>query len=161
MSNNHIELNYKKWYNFSKIITNNKESQDLLHDLIIRFKDVPDIKATDNYVFISLRNLFLERIRVNKIDSDVDVSNFEDNSLEDLELTQMIIEDIIKQKKLDCISETVSKLNHFEKKLYQLHFIFGISQRKIAREIGVNHLTINLRINKIKEKIKNNYEFKN
>lgn len=157
MSNSHIELNYKKWYNFSKIITNNKESQDLLHDLIIRFKDVPDIKATDNYVFISLRNLFLERIRVNKIDSNVDVSNFEDNSLEDLELTQMMIEDIIKQKKLDCISETVLKLNHFEKKLYQLHFIFGISQRKIAREIGVNHLTINLRINKIKEKIKNNY----
>ena len=79
---------------------------------------------------------------------------FEDNSLEDLELTQMMIEDIIKQKKLDCISETVSKLNHFEKKVISTTFYIWYLYKKNSKERLGKSLTINLRINKIKEKIK-------
>lgn len=158
MTNKHIESNYKKWLNFSKIITSNKEYEDLLHDLIIRLKDVPDIKATDNYIFITLRNMFLTRIKKNKIDYDIDIINYEDNVLDEVEILNMIADDKIKQDKLDSIASVVSKLSHFEKKLYQLHIIFGISQRRIAREIGVTHIVINQRINKIKEKIKLDYE---
>lgn len=164
MSNNFIDKNYKKWLNFSKIITNNKESEDLLHNLIIVFmeKDLPDEKMSDNYVFVSLRNSFLTRVtskKNNMIDTNLDIS-FELESVintNEWDIQQMIIDDDTTQKKLDCITNTILNLNQFERKLYQLHFIHGLSQRKIAREIGVSHLTINQRINKIKEKIKNNY----
>jgi RNA polymerase sigma factor (sigma-70 family) len=164
VSNNFIDKNYKKWLNFSKIITNNKESEDLLHNLIIVFmeKDLPDEKMSDNYVFVSLRNSFLTRVtskKNNMIDTNLDIS-FELESVintNEWDIQQMIIDDDTTQKKLDCITNTILNLNQFERKLYQLHFIHGLSQRKIAREIGVSHLTINQRINKIKEKIKNNY----
>ena len=164
MSNNFIDKNYKKWLNFSKIITNNKESEDLLHNLIIVFmeKDLPDEKMSDNYVFISLRNSFLTRVtskKNNMIDTNLDIS-FELESVintNEWDIEQMIIDDDTTQEKLDCITNTILNLNQFERKLYQLHFIYGLSQRKIAREISVSHLTINQRINKIKEKIKNNY----
>lgn len=164
MSNNFIDKNYKKWLNFSRIITNNKESEDLLHNLIIVFmeKDLPDEKMSDNYVFISLRNSFLTRVtskKNNMIDTNLDIS-FELESVintNEWDIEQMIIDDDTTQEKLDCITNTILNLNQFERKLYQLHFIYGLSQRKIAREISVSHLTINQRINKIKQKIKDNY----
>ena len=49
-------------------------------------------------------------------------------------------------------------LQSYEKKLYYLHFIVGKSQREIARNIGVSIRVVNWRINKIKDKIKINYE---
>jgi len=160
-----IDKNYKKWLNYAKIITSNKEAEDLLHDMIIVFiqKELPDEKMSDNYVFISLRNSFLTRTtskKNNMIDTNLDIS-FELESVintNELDIQKMIIDDNTTQKKLDCITNTILNLNQFERKLYQLHFIHGLSQRKIAREIGVSHLTINQRINKIKQKIKDNYD---
>jgi len=159
-----IDKNYKKWLNYAKIITNNKEAEDLLHDMIIVFieKDLPDEKMSDNYVFISLRNSFITRVTSknnNMIDTNLDIS-FELESVintNEWDIQQMIIDDDTTQKKLDCITNTILNLNQFERKLYQLHYIYGLSQRKIARSIGVSHLTINTRINKIKQKIKDNY----
>jgi RNA polymerase sigma factor (sigma-70 family) len=159
-----IDKNYKKWLNYAKIITSNKEAEDLLHDMIIVFiqKELPDEKMSDNYVFISLRNSFLTRTtskKNNMIDTNLDVSIELESVINtnELDIQKMIIDDNTTQKKLDCITNTILNLNQFERKLYQLHFIHGLSQRKIAREIGVSHLTINQRINKIKQKIKDNY----
>lgn len=163
--NEYIDKNYKKWLNYSKIITSNKESDDLLHSLIIKIieREIPLDKINDNYIFISLKNSFLTRTtskKNNMIDSNLDVSIQLENvvNTNELDIEKMIQEDIIKQKKLDCITNTILKLNQFERKLYQLHYIYGLSQRRIAKEIGCSHLTINQRINKIKQKIKNNYE---
>jgi RNA polymerase sigma factor (sigma-70 family) len=163
--NHIIDKNYKKWHNYAKIITNNNNPSDLLHDTIIYFidKDMPNNKLSDNFVFISLRNRHLNNIKKSKIEI-VDNNNSDFN--EDL-ITQFIGDtldyELVKnnddmiQSKLDCITTTVLSLNQFERKLYQLHFIYGLSQRNIAREIGVNHLTINQRINRIKQKIRDNY----
>jgi RNA polymerase sigma factor (sigma-70 family) len=161
-----IDKNYKKWLNYAKIITNNKEAEDLLHDMIIVFieKDLPDEKMSDNYVFISLRNSFITRVTSknnNMIDTNLDISFELESNINritgELDIEEMIQEDITKQSKLDSITNTILNLNQFERKLYQLHYIYGLSQRKIARSIGVSHLTINTRINKIKQKIKDNY----
>lgn len=159
-----IELNYKKWLNFSKIITNNKEAEDLLHNLIIILieKNVCQTKINDNYIFISLRNLFLTRTTSKKnkmIDSNLDISVELESvvNTNEWDIEEFIKNDNETQKKIDCITNTILNLNQFERKLYQLHFIYGLSQRKIAREIDVSHLTINQRINKIKQKIRDSY----
>lgn len=158
---NITDKDYKKWLNYSKIITNNKEADDLLHDLIIRFiryKTDPNI-ITDNYVFISLKYLYLTKTKKNK----KNILEYSNDLLSNVESDEIDIHSFIndnndKQSKLDCISKTVLSLNDFERKLYQLHFIYGLSQRKIAREISVSHMVINERINRIKQKIKDSYE---
>lgn len=162
-----IDKNYNKWLKFSKIITNNKSADDLLQDfvLIILEKKIPNEKLTDNYVFVSLKNMFLTRIKKKKIeieelDQEKENSVLIENYLSVELKEELISDDSIMQNKIDVITETVLSLNQFERKLYQLHFIYGLSQRKIAREIGVSHLTINQRINKIKQKIKDNYDRK-
>jgi RNA polymerase sigma factor (sigma-70 family) len=79
----------------------------------------------------------------------------------DIEDIEMIIENNLKdQNKLDIISKTILKLPSYDMKLYQLHFIWGLSQREIAKRIGVSHMTINMRVNKIKNMIQDNYKNK-
>jgi RNA polymerase sigma factor (sigma-70 family) len=158
---NIIDKNYKKWLNFSKIITSNKESEDLLHDVLInllqKYPDLDELKWNDNFVFISLRNAFLTRVSKNKIDFDVEVIDLDSRDLI-IDLESIKLDDIQFEKKMITIQNTVLSLNHFEQKLYELHFLKGFSQRRIAREVGVSHLTINSRVNKIKQKIKENYD---
>ena len=77
-------------------------------------------------------------------------------SPDDLEI--LIEKNIQDQEKIDIITSTILALPGYDMKLYQLHFIWGLSQREIAKKIGISHMTINMRVNKIKEKIKENYE---
>lgn len=171
------DKDYKRWLNMSFIICNNKEiGNDILQELLLNMLEknitTPD-KVNDSYIFMSIKNRYLNYLRNNKkkiqddnyFYFDMDCEEKELDKIERLEdLTspqdlELLIEKNIKdQRKLDIITETVLGLETYEKKLYQLHFIWGYSQRDIAKRIGVSHMTINMRINKIKEKIKQNYE---
>lgn len=162
---------YKRWSNMSKIICNDKEiAEDILQDLLINIleKNMSNsIIILDNYIFMSLKNRFTNYIRSQKnkqkdekyIDLELGDGTelLEDlTSPEDLEL--LIEKNIEDQHKIDIITTTILKLPTYDMKLYQLHFIWGLSQREIAKKIGISHMTINMRVNKIKEKIKESYE---
>lgn len=164
---------YKRWSNMSKIICNDKEiAEDILQDLLINIleKNMSNsIIILDNYIFMSLKNRFTNYIRSQKnkqkdekyIDLELGDGTelLEDlTSPEDLEL--LIEKNIEDQHKIDIITTTILKLPTYDMKLYQLHFIWGLSQREIAKKIGISHMTINMRVNKIKEKIKESYEKK-
>jgi len=155
----------------SKVICNDKEiAEDILQDLLINIleKNMSDkIIILDNYIFMSLKNRFTNFIRSQKNKkkdekyTDLELNDgtelLEDFSTpEDLEL--LIEQNIEDQHKIDIITMTVLKLPSYDMKLYQLHFIWNMSQREIAKRIGISHMTINMRINKIKAKIKENYE---
>lgn len=153
----------------SKVICNNREIaeeilQELLLNMIENNRTNPD-KLNDSYIFMSLKNRFLNYIRDNA-NRKMDYVNSEDINLtelledttqpEDLEiLLQKSLED---QEKINIITEAILELESYDKKLYQLHFIWGLSQREIAKKIGISHMTINMRVNKIKDKIKSRYE---
>lgn len=109
-----------------------------------------------------LRNTYFDykkknnKIVIENISNINELENIDDYSLESLE--DINDDDDKKQLKLNIISETIMTLQSYEKKLYYLHFIVGKSQREIARNIGVSIRVVNWRINKIKDKIKINYE---
>lgn len=71
------------------------------------------------------------------IDSNLDISVELESvvNTNEWDIEEFIKNDNETQKKIDCITNTILNLNQFERKLYQLHFIYGLSQRKIAREI--------------------------
>ena len=170
------DKDYKRWLNMSYIICNNKEiGNDILQELLLNMieKNITDDRVNDSYIFMSMKNRYMNYLRNNKKKiQDDNYFNYDNNTeeteldkierLEDLsspEDLEILIEKNIKdQRKLDIITETILTLETYEKKLYQLHFIWGYSQRDIAKRIGVSHMTINMRINKIKDKIKTNYE---
>jgi len=158
---------YNKWITYSKVIisqTNFKcdidyYSTELLHDLILRFEKLktPKENLKNNYVFISLKNLWYNKISVlNKEKDKKVITDFSDINIDDEIYDHS--KDKSNSEKLDTILSTYETLNSFDKKLYYLHFTAGLSQRKIARELGVNHNLINIKINNIKDIIKENYK---
>jgi RNA polymerase sigma factor (sigma-70 family) len=163
------EKDYKRWSNMSKIICSSKVIaeevlQELLLNMIEKNITTPD-KVNDSYIFMSLKNRFLNYIKKEK-NRKIDYVDNDDTNLTELlqdttqpeDLQELIIKNLEDQEKINVITETILQLESYDKKLYQLHFIWGLSQREIAKKIGISHMTINMRINKIKDKIKRTHE---
>lgn len=147
----------------SRVITNNKDADELLQELILKIIEnkIDEDKLNDNYIFISLKRSFINNRKKVSNKQKKEVDNLEMEDILDIEDIEMIIENNLKdQDKLDIISKTILKLPSYDMKLYQLHFIWGLSQREIAKRIGVSHMTINMRVNKIKNMIQDNYKNK-
>ena len=154
------EKDYKKWLNMSKIICGKQaDPGDILQDTLLKITrlKVDEDKLNDNYIFVSIRNCFYEFSgKKKKNDNDyVDLENISEDISEDIDLVE---KDNIIQEKLDVITNTIMSLDIHEKKLYQLHFIWGLSQREIARQAGLGRRVIQLRVDKIKQKIRDNYD---
>jgi len=154
---------YKRWLNMSRVITNNKDADELLQDLILKIivNKIDNSKINDNYIFISLKRSFMNKKRKqsNKMENEVEEFDVED-IIDILDIESIIDKNIEDQQKLDLIATTILSLPSYDMKLYQLHFIWGLSQRDIAKKIGVSHMTINMRVNKIKNMIQTNYKNK-
>ncbi len=162
------EKDYKKWSNMSKIICSNREiAEEVLQELLLNMieKNITDDRVNDSYIFMSLKNRFLNYLKKEK-NRKIDYVDNEDTNLTELledttqpeDLQELIKKNLEDQEKINVITETILQLESYDKKLYQLHFIWNLSQREIAKKIGISHMTINMRINKIKDKIKSNYE---
>jgi RNA polymerase sigma factor (sigma-70 family) len=157
---------YNKYLKYCNIITsgNNIEAQDLLHDVLLQLYNKIELKKltpeqiNDNLVFIIIRNLFLnnknkEKTREfinNKLDDEVIDYYYGDV---DLDKNELFISDRIIQDKLEVIEKIINKLPSYEKKLFYLHYIQGISQRKISRETGIGTMPIWYKLQSIKNKI--------
>ena len=163
------ERQYQEWLHFAVVVTSNKDPHDLLHDLLIKFhrNKIDDDKMTSSYVFISLKRLFIDRIRKNKIiDNEYELDKL--SEVEDEEIDHQDVYDEQK-KKLDFIKYEVLNLRPSDIKLFELRYItynedkgrFGFSQREIARKIGVSNVLIHLKDKEILNTINVAWENRN
>jgi RNA polymerase sigma factor (sigma-70 family) len=149
---------YNRWLNYANVICGNKDkARDVLQEFCLKIleKETPEDKLNDNYVFISLRNTWLSMTKINNKFS------FETppETLQDEDIDHEFIYSTIKEKH-QVIEEVLNSLQPYERQLYVLHFIYGISQREIGRETGIGIGPIFKRIKKIKTKINENYKKK-
>lgn len=160
------EKDYKKWLNMSKIICSNKEiAEEILQELLLNMIEKNNNNTYDSYIFISLKNRFLNYIKKEKnrkidyVDNEnINLTELLEDNTQPEDIQELIKKNLEDQDKLNIITETILQLESYDKKLYQLHMIWNLSQREIAKKIGISHMTINMRINKIKDKIKLNYD---
>lgn len=154
------DKDYHRWLNMSYIICGNKQiAEDILQELLLNMleKNNSHINVMDNYIFISLKNRYLNYISKSKRIEYKEIEDIEDHFTND-DINVLIDKDFDDERKIEVITKTILKLPSYDMKLYQLHFIWGLSQREIAKRIGISHMTINMRVNKIKEKIKQTWE---
>jgi RNA polymerase sigma factor (sigma-70 family) len=153
---------YKKWVQLAKVVTSGDDylAEELLSNLLesILVK-TPEKELTDDFIFISLKNRFLNHIRDEKVRKKrTDKYLIEQDNLDETDYLDIKEKELIMQTKLNNIVEIFQTLNQIEKKLYYLHYILGYTQTYIAKEIGVQYKTVNDRIGRIKIKIKKHYE---
>lgn len=149
----------KRWRTMSEVITENdtQTSDEILSRVIEKLDFNAPIKNLDGFVFISLRNCFynmkeserVERKRFKRFETKYKENNSE------LEDEYDVKSDLVRQEKLELISKCYDKVfDTFEKQLYYIYFIKGLSERDIASQSGITRYTIRLKIAEIKNKIK-------
>jgi RNA polymerase sigma factor (sigma-70 family) len=166
-----MTLTQKEWnklYIYAKIINPDEdEAKDLVQNFLLFLLEneekYPKDTVNNSWCFVTMKSIFL--LEIQKKNRNFRKNFFEDyfhinknNELTTIEeLAEIKEEDVIKQEKLNTISDTYNQLNTFDKQLYFLHFVKGMSQRKISRETEIKISQIHYRLKKIKNKIKNNY----
>lgn len=152
----HNESDWKRWLRFGKIICPDEDlMKDLLQEILIDIYKKTDIKNIDSYIFMSLRNKYANHVTKKDYrltERSLDFEHCNPDKEYDYEL------DYEKTKQMSALETVVKKLDIFDAKLYRIHFIEGKSQRCISRESGISFVMINQRINKIKTRIKLEYE---
>jgi RNA polymerase sigma factor (sigma-70 family) len=148
---------YKRYKRMAIVITSGdlEQAEDLLQDVLLKFceKETENEKLTDNYVFISLKNKFYNNNRglKNTIEYE-DYKNLE--ITEENEYEDRVMRENEQEKKLLKIKENISKLDYFEKMLFELVVIKNIKQVRIAEKTGLSTSLISDKFKKIKNKLK-------
>lgn len=165
------ESDLKKWRKLAYIITNEREdtssyyAEEILSYVLNNLKN-QKIDNLDNYVFISLKNRYLtvldqentKRKRDKVFIRDYEVLN---NEIDDFDVETLQDKDNRIQGKLEAIIETYDKiLDTFEKQLFFIYFVKGLSERDIVEKTSISRYTIRKKIKEIKDKIKNHYDTK-
>ena len=154
------QRDYIRYKRFALVITQNQieEAEDLLQDVLLKIleKEVAKEKLSDEYIFISLKNTWLNKKRKQTPFDEVETL-FEqmDTTIEDISV--LIEKEETINEKLKAIDEVYHQLPIFDKQLFYIHLLEGISQRRISKETEIGMTVINNKINNIKAKIRNTY----
>lgn len=160
---NITQQEFEEYRKCARIIANNyEEAEELLQDTMLRICELklPEEKQNKNYYFILMKNLYLNKKSKEKVRSKItnhtlefndDIYNTQEHET-NIELIKQV--DSALQDKLNTITAVYDTLPTYDKQLFSLHFIEGISQRKISRETGLGVMPIFYRVQKIRNKIK-------
>lgn len=157
------QLEYNEWKKMAKfVIVNSKfhsvnldnDADDLVHNLYIRFNkyNVNKQEINDSYVYMSLKNLHNDTIRI-KINEQNKFSTLDEN-LDREEEYYDLVEDAKRQERLYSINKALTTMCDEYKQIYYLYFIKGMSQQKIADNIGMSKTFIQNRVSDIKNIIR-------
>lgn len=159
--NSMTQKDWNKLKAYAIAIVNDEDyANDLVQDFLIKMLEngKGDLNINSGYTFKGLRLLFLEEIYIKNADfrkrfSD-EYKHFKQME-EDAEEDETIIlqKDKQTQLKIDAATQVYDQLNVFDKQLYVVHYIKGISQRQISRETGIKLGTVQYRFKLIKQKI--------
>lgn len=155
---------------YAKCIVNDEDyAKDLVQDFILKMleKGKGDIEINSGYTFKGLRLLFLEEMYIENAqfrkrfaEEYQHFKKLEEEATEIRDELDIQQEEKETQEKLNSITNIYDHLNQFDKQLYYVHYVKGISQRQISRETGIKLGVIQYRFKMIKEKIITNYNNK-
>jgi DNA-directed RNA polymerase specialized sigma24 family protein len=162
------ELNKLNLY--AKCIVNDEDyAKDLVQNFILKMleKGKGDLEINSGYTFKGLRLLFLEEMYIENAqfrkrfaEEYQHFKKIEEEETETKEESEIKKEEQETQTKLNVITNVYDQLNQFDKQLYYVHYVKGISQRQISRETGIKLGVIQYRFKMIKEKIITNFNNK-
>ena len=148
---------YYRWQKLSRIICKDHMLADeILHMTLEKIlKKEREIQTIDSFMFISLRNTFLtyinneqKKTEKHSLYIEEDIEEIEDNELDFIDVEDM----------LNTVVESVLQLTEYDQNLFILYFKYKYSCRRIASIVGASRNHINIRVNEIKKKIKEEWQ---
>lgn len=151
------ELNKLNLY-ASVIVKDEDYAKDLVQNFLLKQleKGQGDMEINSGYSFKGLKLLFLEDLYIanaefrKRFAGEYEYFKKMEDETDEEELLE---KENQTQRKLKLLNKVYNTLNSFDKKLYTIHYIKGMSQRQIARETGIKLSVIQYRFKLIKTKI--------
>ena len=160
---NITDSQYDKWMDMSRVICDNNVYKDILHDVLINFttKNIDLDGVSDSYVFISIRNHWLNYLQREKkfVRGDNDNDTHVDDG-EDIRNDQLRDDKISKMKNI--LTEVLLRnANDFDYKIINLYVYKGLSVKDISDDIKMSRSMLYRKIRYIKELVREEYNKKN
>lgn len=154
-----IAKDHKRWVAVAKSFGLNEDAEDLVQDMYLKINDwkgkydktlmFNETEINHYFVFKVLRNLYLDKAKKNK--NVVSLTNtFWEPSMSDMSIEQ--------KQKLEIIKKEINSWHPYERRIYQLVFLDGISMLWLSDHSGIKYHTIRRTVLKIKKII--NYKLK-
>jgi len=157
---------YKKLLLYAgTIVDDEDDAKDLLQEFLLVMLE-KDIEFNYVYALTTMKNMFLQKLQKdNRLFRKIFPEEYTHLNQNETITTEEDLEEIKDnddklQEKIDTIGQVYDQLNVFDKQLYYLHYVKGLSQREIARQTEINFPTINYRFVGIKQKITDYYKTK-
>ena len=139
-----LAKDHKKWLRISKSFGLTEDAEDLVQNMYLKIYDwkgkydktlmFSETEVNHYFVFLVLRNLFLDLCRTNKKEIRLE-SEFYDKKI----TRQVSLE---YKEQLTEIKKEIASWHLYDRKIYELIFIEDYNMSELARQTGINYDSI-------------------
>lgn len=111
---------------------------------VLKVKDSKNLRSPKAFLFATARNLTMDRIRHESIYRKESLT--ETNSLNVLDMEPDSFETIARDQELELLTRAVQQLPPRCRQIFTLRKVYGISQKEIARSLGISLNTVSAQL---------------
>ncbi|BDD05605.1 RNA polymerase sigma factor SigZ [Aureibacter tunicatorum] len=131
-----------------KRINNQEDAEDLTQEVFLKLSksDSDKVDSLKSWVYTIAKNTITDYYRKKKLQTEV----IEDNTFVDEYNENNVVEELG-----GCIAAYLDKLPDDYRELMKLSEIEGVPQKEIAKQLGLNYVTVRSKIQRGRKKLKN------
>lgn len=147
-----LSKNHNKWLRIAKSFGLNEEAEDLVQDMYLKVYDwkgkydktlmYNETEANHYFVFLVLRNLFIDKCRTDKKNKKIEEIYCEPNTKGNT---------FEYQEQLEIVKNEIASWHIYDRKIYELIFIEGYSMLELSKQTGIDYYSIYRTKNKIEK----------
>ncbi len=120
-----------------------KDVDDIVQEAILRVlraRETGEVRSPKAFFFVTARNLVIAAQRKNAIRPQIDLADLADLDVQDEKAD--VSGSVIHAEELELLTEAIQALPDRCRQIITLRKIYGLSQREIARELGISENTV-------------------
>lgn len=147
-----LSKNHSKWLRIAKSFGLGIEAEDLVQDMYLKVYDwkgkydktlmYNETEANHYFVFLVLRNLYIDKCRTDKKNKKIEEVYYEPNTKGNT---------FEYQEQLQIIKNEIASWHIYDRKIYELIFIEGYSMLELSKQTGIDYYSIYRTKNKIEK----------
>ncbi|MBI5771684.1 MAG: RNA polymerase sigma factor [Verrucomicrobia bacterium] len=107
---------------------------------VLRARDTGELRSPKAFLFATARNLALDRLRRHEVIHTESLGEIE--ALDVLDEGTAIPEAVARQQELELLTAAIQSLPDRCRQVFTLRKLYGLSQREIARRLGISESTV-------------------
>ena len=150
---NIVAKEHKKWLRIARSFGLQDTAEDLVQDMYLKIHDwkgkydktlmFNETEVNHYFIFLVLRNLFLDLCRANKKKAAHGSANKKEHSTRQIGIEY--------NEQLDLLKKEIESWHLYDRKIYELLYLEGYSMLELSKQTGIDYYSIYRTKNKIEK----------